>query len=77
MVRTEITRQAVRPQQEKLYTYQDVAALFGVNVLTVGRWFKGVQGVIRPTKKTVRIPESVLKKFKAEFADKKRRTSLL
>jgi hypothetical protein len=47
---------------EKLHTYQDLSVRFGVDCKTVARWFRPYK-LFRPTRGTVRIPQSTLEQF--------------
>lgn len=42
---------------QKLYTYQEAAALFQVSAWSMWRWLRG-RKLVRVTWRTVRIPES-------------------
>lgn len=54
---------------ERLYTYQELSGLFQVHYRTVALWFRS-RKKFRPTKNTVRIPESAVR----QFINEKRRT---
>ena len=60
---------------ERLYTYQALAAEWSVSVRTIQRWFASVDGLVAPTKSTVRIPESVAESFKHKFVSNGRKKS--
>ena len=57
---TNDTASAILPGH--LYTYQDLAALFGICAKTVSRWF-AKRRKFKPSKNTVRIPGSEVQKF--------------
>ena len=44
------------------WTYQELSTRFGVDVRTIGRWFKKYK-CFRPTKGTVRVPQSSMDQF--------------
>lgn len=48
---------------EHYYTYNELAIVYGVSLCTIGRWFRDARK-FKPTRRTVRIPESELIKFR-------------
>ena len=56
------------------YTYQDLAARWGIDERTVRRWIeKGRLKIWRPTVRTVRVPAKEVDKFEAELVTVNRR----
>jgi hypothetical protein len=51
---------------EPLYTYQDLLPIFRCHYDTLRRWFKGCKR-FNPTRWTVRIPESEVKRVYASY----------
>ena len=47
---------------DKLNTYQELMARFGVSYATICRWFKAIKKV-SPSLRTIRIPEKEVQKF--------------
>lgn len=49
-------------ETQKIFTYQDLARMFGVHAKTVARWFKG-RKILRLNHSTVRITPAQLDLF--------------
>jgi excisionase family DNA binding protein len=56
------------------YTYQDLAARWGIDESTVRRWIRrGRLKIWRPTPRTVRVPSKEVEKFEARLITVNRR----
>lgn len=50
---------------DRCYTYNELATKYRVSICTIGRWFKKYRK-LKPSKRTVRIPESEIRKFEKQ-----------